>query len=72
MIAASNLKDSTGIELDRYDFSEPQAGKGNCDRSAAHQKADVNRYLNEGNNVTNATEIKEALESHGGRDAGTM
>ena len=66
LIPASNLKDSTGIDLDRYDFSEPQAGKGNCDRSAAHQKAHVNRYLNEGHNVTNATEIKEALESHGG------
>ena len=66
LFPASNLKDSTGIDLDRYDLSEPQAGKGNCDRSAAHQKAHMNRYLNEGHNVTNATEIKEALELHGG------
>jgi hypothetical protein len=66
LFPVSNLKDSTGIDLDRYDLSEPQAGKGTCDRSAAHQKAHMNRYLNEGHNVTNATEIKEALESHGG------
>ena len=41
----------TGISIKRYDFSEPQAGKGPCDRSSAHQKSHVNRFLNEGNDV---------------------
>ena len=56
----------TGISIKRYDFSEPQSGKGPCDRSSAHQKAHVNRFLNEGNDITSAEHIKRALESHGG------
>jgi len=56
----------SGISIKRYDFSEPQAGKGPCDRSFAHQKAHVNRFLNEGNDITSAVHVKRALESHGG------
>lgn len=56
----------TGISIKRYDFSEPQAGKGPCDRSSAHQKSHVNRFLNEGNDVMTAEQVKRALESHGG------
>ena len=56
----------TGISIKRYDFSEPQAGKGPCDRSSAHQKSHVNRFLNEGNDVISAEQVKKALESHGG------
>ena len=56
----------SGISIKRYDFSEPQAGKGPCDRSAAHQKAHVNRFLNEGNDLTPAVHMKRALESRGG------
>ena len=56
----------TGISIKRYDFSEPQAGKGPCDRSFAHQKSHVNRFLNEGNDVISAEQVKKALESHGG------
>ena len=36
----------TCISIKRYDFSEPQAGKGPCDRSSVHQKSYVNRFLN--------------------------
>ena len=56
----------TGISIKRYDFSEPQARKGPCDRSSAHQKSHVNRFLNEGNDVISAEQVKKALESHGG------
>ena len=56
----------TGISIKRYDFSEPQAGKGPCDRSFAHQKSHVNRFLNERNYVISAEQVKKALESHGG------
>ena len=38
----------------RNDFSDPQGGKGVCDRKAATIKGDVGRYVNEGNNVINA------------------
>ena len=60
------LSDLTGIEVARFDFSQPQAGKGPCDRSSAHQKFHVNAYLNEGHDVTTAGDIKDALNSHGG------
>ena len=56
----------TGISIKCYDFSEPQAGKGPCDRSSTHQKSHVNQFLNEGNDVMSAKQVKKALESHGG------
>ena len=51
----------TGISIKRYDFSEPQTGKGPCDRSSTHQKSHVNRFLNEGNDVMTA---EQGLWSH--------
>ena len=56
----------TGISIKRYDFSEPQAGKEPCDRSSAHQKSHVNRFLNERNYVISAEQVQKAFESHGG------
>ena len=56
----------TGIYIKRYDFSEPQAGKGLCDRSSAHKKSHVNRFLNQGNDFISAEQVKKALEWHGG------
>ena len=56
----------TGISIKRYDFSEPQAGNGPCDRSSTHQKSHVNRFLNEGNDVMSAEQVKKASESLGG------
>ena len=61
-----HIRRLTGISIKRYDFSEPQAGKGPCDRSSDHQKSHVNRILNEGNDVMTAEQVKKALESHGG------
>ena len=46
-------------------ISEPQAGKGRCDRSSTHQKSHVNRFLNDGNDVISAERVKKVLESHG-------
>ena len=56
----------TGVNISRVDFSEPQGGKGPCDRKAATIKAHVRRYLNEGNNVTTAREFRDAIMSSGG------
>ncbi len=50
----------------RYDFSEPQGGKGACDRMAATVKAHISTYLNEGHDIDTAKAFKEAAESHGG------
>ena len=54
------------MNLIRYDFSEPQAGKDICDRKTAPMKAHIRRFVNENNDVTTAEEMKKALESHGG------
>ena len=42
----------TGISIKRYDFSDPQAGRGPCERSS-------------GNDEMLAEQVKKALESHG-------
>ena len=48
------------------DFSDPQGGKGSCDRKAAQIKSHVKSYVNEGHSVTNVRELKQAIESRGG------
>ena len=60
------IGDRTGVRVVRYDFSDPQSGKDVCDRKLAHMKAHIRRYVNEHNDVTTASEMKKALESHGG------
>ena len=54
------------MNLIRYDFSEPQAGKDICDRKKAPMKAHIKRFVKENNDVTTAEEMKKALESNGG------
>jgi len=56
----------TGIEVARYDFSEPQAGKDICDRRIAAIKSRMRHFINEGNDVRTAADMKAAIESHGG------
>ncbi|CAH3117617.1 unnamed protein product [Porites lobata] len=41
-------------------------GKGPADRMAATIKGHITRFINEGNNVTNAKEMENAILSHGG------
>ena len=50
----------------RIDFSDPQGGKGPCDRKAALLKNHMRAYLNSGNDITNAVQMKTAMESDGG------
>ncbi|XP_068721563.1 uncharacterized protein [Montipora capricornis] len=56
----------TGIHIKRVDFSDPQGGKGACDRKAATVKGHVRRYINEGHDVETAEEFKNAVLSHCG------
>lgn len=56
----------TGIRISEVCFSDPQGGKGPADRMAATIKGHITRFLNEGNNVTNAKEMEKAVLSHGG------
>ena len=66
MLICCLMEESTGIKVCRVDFSDPQGGKEPCDRIAATVKAHVLRYVNKGNNVITATDLKEAIMSHGG------
>lgn len=67
MVSACRLMaGETGIRVKRVDFSDPQGGKGACDRKAATVKAHVRRYVNEGHNVVTAREFHDAMLSHRG------
>lgn len=64
--SCSVISQSSGLNIARIDFSDPQGGKGAADRLAATCKAHIRRYVNEGNDVTTADQMKEAINSYGG------
>jgi hypothetical protein len=66
ILACPHIDKTTAIKIARVDFSDPQGGKGSADRLAATCKCRIRAYINEGNNVTTADEMKKALLSHGG------
>lgn len=55
----------TGIAVRRVDFSDPQDGKGPCDRKATTTKAHVQRIKNEGHDVQPNLDFMEAMLSNG-------
>ena len=57
---------NTGVKIVRVDFSDPQGGKGAADRLAASCKGHIRAFINEGHDVCTASDLKEALLSHGG------
>ncbi|PFX23781.1 hypothetical protein AWC38_SpisGene11646 [Stylophora pistillata] len=60
------IRTMTGILNKRVDFSDPQGGKGPCDRKAATTKGHVRRYVNEGNDFPTPADFKDAILSRGG------
>ena len=54
------------IELKRFDFSDPQGGKGSCDRKAAPIKSQMRTHLNCGHDIETASQMMTAIESSGG------
>ncbi|KAK2564634.1 hypothetical protein P5673_012106 [Acropora cervicornis] len=48
------------------DFSDPQGGKGPCDRKAATVKSHMRTLLNSGNDIETVEQMKTAIESGGG------
>ena len=46
-------------KLCSYDFCESQDGKGPCDRTAATLKSNIKRYVDRGNDVENAAQMKK-------------
>lgn len=51
------------MNIKRMDFCYQQGGKSICDRKAAHIKWYIKRFVNEGNNVLNASDFKAAIEN---------
>ena len=66
LLSLPSLGQRIGVRIARYDFSEAQAGKDICDRRAAALKSHIRRYINEGNDVKTASDMKAAIDSHGG------
>ena len=63
VVSAKLAGDAAGVPVIRNDFSDPQGGKGVCDRQAATIKGDIGRYVNEGNDVMNGEQLKTAIKS---------
>ena len=66
MLAIPGISRRVGVTIRRYDFSDPQSGKDICDRRIATMKSHMRRYLNEGNDINSASDMKRALDSYGG------
>jgi len=66
LLSLPSIGQRVGITVKRYDFSEPQAGKDICDRRIAILKGHMRRFLNEGHDIKSASDMKVAIESHGG------
>ncbi|CAF4218003.1 unnamed protein product [Rotaria sp. Silwood2] len=60
LLSLPYLSKTTGITIKRFDFSDPQGGKGMSDLSH------VRRDLNEGHDVSTAAQFVAACASHGG------
>ena len=53
----------SGIEVIRYNFSDPQSNKDLCERKIAPCKQRLRHYVAENHNVESAKDIKKGLES---------
>ena len=66
LLSVQQIAAKNNIHLSRVDYSDPQGGKGACDRKAATIKNRMKIYLNEGNDVETADQMVVAMESGGG------
>ena len=66
LLSVQRLATKNNIHLSRVDYSDPQGGKGSCDRKAATIKSHIKVYLNEGHDVETPEQMVAAIESlHG-------
>lgn len=57
------------LTLKRLDYNEPQKGKDQCDRDAALARNALRKYVEEGNDIINASDIVSALTQSSIKDA---
>ena len=69
IIGARVIGEQYGVTIKRLDFSDPQGGKGPCDRKAATIKSHMRIHLNSGNDIETPTQMKDAILSAGGVSA---
>ena len=63
IMAKKEICDSFGIKLESVNFNEAQKGKDQCDRDGAVAKRKIRTYVNEGHDVTNAVNVKKAVDA---------
>lgn len=66
LLGVKQLATMHNISLTQFDFSDPQGGKGSCDRKAASIKSKMKIHLNSGHDVETPEQMKHAIESSGG------
>ena len=66
ILECREISASTGVQVVRVDFSDPQGGKGAADRLAATCKRHLRAFINEGHDVCTATDLRNVLLSYGG------
>ena len=54
------------IELKPFDFSDPEGGKGSCDRKTATIKSHMRTHPNSGHDTETASQMMTTIESSGG------
>ena len=66
LLGLKQLATKHAINLVQFDFSDPQGGKGSCDRKAASLKNKMKVYLNSGHDIETPEQMKQGIESSGG------
>ena len=66
ILSLPSVGERTGIRILWYDLSDPQAGKDICDCRIATLKSHMRQFINEGNDINTAKDMKVAFESYGG------
>ncbi|CAC5426378.1 PLCD [Mytilus coruscus] len=64
-LSLNGISQRTGIMIKRYDFSEAQDGKSNCDAKIANLKSKIRLYVSSGNDVKTAGDMKNAIDALG-------
>ena len=66
IVCASTVGAELGVSIKRLDLSDPQGGKGSCDRKAASIKSHMHIYLNAGHDIETPAQMSDAIRSSGG------
>ena len=62
--AVRGIGKRVGVEIIRYDFSEPQQGKDVCDRIICPLRSSIRKYCNEGHDVLNLDDMYAAIKKY--------